>query len=411
MKKDTLLSIYKGLPKSIYVLALSTVINGIGIFVYPFLTLYLTTKLGFSAAKAGTFMTIATMLYIPGSFIGSKLADSIGRKPVMMAGQACMALCYLLCGFIEGSSAIPWVILVALLFDGITDPAREALKTDITVPENRQASFSLVYLSHNLGYAVGPLLGGILFTKAPDWLFWGNGIAQLLSLVPVMLLIPESKPSDVQMELSKHGNSTEKAEDGGLFHALMTRPLILIFAVAMTFYTFAYSQVLFGLPLQTNALFGTGKGAILYGKINALNGLVVVIGNPLIVSLTRKKNPLINVAVGGLFFAIGYCLLSIAKVPLALYSCCMFYTVGEIFWATNEHYYVANNTPMSHRARFNAILPIIEGTGHCFAPMIGGAVIDAFSISWLWFGSAVSVGIGVSIILLLFFKERRKQRS
>ena len=50
-------SIYKGLPSSIYVLFVAEVVNGIGIFVFPFLTLFLTKKLGMSEQSAGDFMS------------------------------------------------------------------------------------------------------------------------------------------------------------------------------------------------------------------------------------------------------------------------------------------------------------------------------------------------------------------
>ncbi len=44
-----LLSLYRGLPpQPIYVLFFATVINAIGIFIYPFLTLYLTRRLGYT---------------------------------------------------------------------------------------------------------------------------------------------------------------------------------------------------------------------------------------------------------------------------------------------------------------------------------------------------------------------------
>lgn len=157
------LSIYRGLPQPIYVLFFSTVINAVGIFVYPFLALYLTRRLGYTALQAGTYMTFASILYVPGSMIGSKLADTIGRKPVLVIFQLMMDLCFVLAGFFEGKPIIPYLVLLALFFDGMVDPAREAMKTDLTTMENRQVSFSLIYLGHNVGFAIGPVIAGYLF--------------------------------------------------------------------------------------------------------------------------------------------------------------------------------------------------------------------------------------------------------
>lgn len=41
-------SIYRGLPSSIYTLLFANVVNGIGVFVFPFLTLFLTSIMGMS---------------------------------------------------------------------------------------------------------------------------------------------------------------------------------------------------------------------------------------------------------------------------------------------------------------------------------------------------------------------------
>ncbi|MDD5077271.1 MAG: MFS transporter, partial [Sphaerochaetaceae bacterium] len=139
-------SLYKGLPRPVYVLFVATIMNGVGIFVYPFLVLLLTQHLGYTDAWAGVFMSVAALAYLPGSFIGGKLADKIGRKRVMVIGQLLASCMFVVCGFLGNSQLVPFFILMNLLFDGMTDPARSALMTDVTDQENRQASFSLNYL-------------------------------------------------------------------------------------------------------------------------------------------------------------------------------------------------------------------------------------------------------------------------
>ena len=48
------------------------------------------------------------------------------------------------------------------------------MMTDVTTTANRQSGMALNYLGHNLGYAVGPIIGGFLFYRATQWLFIGN---------------------------------------------------------------------------------------------------------------------------------------------------------------------------------------------------------------------------------------------
>lgn len=407
--KQSVWQVYKGLPAPIYVLFWATLINGVGIFVHPFLVLFLTQKLGYGDAQAGLFMTIAAILYVPGSFIGSKLADTFGRKKVMLISQALASSMFVVCGVLGESRLIPLFIMFNLLFDGACDPARSALQTDVTNAENRQAAFSLTYLGHNLGFIVGPLAAGVLFYRAPQWLFWGNAIAGFIAVALVTWKVPESKPDTHTIERSLHSNSLDKAEHGGVFRALLTRPHLLVFALCQTFMQFAYSQTLFALPLYTTRLFGE-YGATLYGTMMSLNGVVVVLLTPLAVSKLRKFNPLINIVIAGIFFTIGFSFFGLAYTPWVFYVLAVIFTTGEVISATNVNYYVANNTPISHRARFSAIMPIIMGFGQGIAPILGGAISERHGLNILWVIVGATAAIGTLGVLGLYISDKYKQK-
>ena len=304
---------------------------------------------------------MASILYVPGSLLGSTLADSIGRKWVAVPCEILMNSCYLAAGFLEGTEWVPLLVLAALFFDGMVDPAREAMKTDVTSIENRQASFSLIYLGHNLGFAIGPVIAGLFFYRSPSWLFFGNAIAGFLSVLLIIFQIEETKPSKETIEESRRWKSGERAEEGGALKALFSRPRLLAFSLSVTCFSYAYSQTLFALPLLTTALFGPG-GAPLYGRMMALNGVVVVLLTPIIVMVGRRLTPLSNITISGLLYTIGFSLFAFATTEPVFLLLVSVYTIGEIVNATNQGYWIANNTPISHRGRFSAILPIIMGT-------------------------------------------------
>ncbi|MCK9548229.1 MAG: MFS transporter [Sphaerochaeta sp.] len=401
------LSIYRGLPAPIYTLFFATVINSVGIFVYPFLTLYLTQRLGYPPAKAGLFLTLASILYVPGSLLGSKLADTIGRKRVFVPCEILMNGCYLAAGFLEGTAWVSALVLTALFFDGMVDPAREAMKIDVTSAENRQASFSLIYLGHNLGFALGPVIAGLFFYRAPAWLFFGNAAAGFLSIVLIILKIKESKPTKEVLKESRAWKSGERAEDGGTLKVLFSRVRLLVFSLCITCFSYAYSQTLFALPLLTTSLFGEA-GAPLYGRMMALNGVVVVLLTPFAVTLLRRFDPLANITLSGLLYTIGFSLFAFAVREPVFLLLVVVYTIGEIISATNQGYWVANNTPISHRGRFSAILPIIMGSGHAIAPIIGGAIIQYTAMDVLWLTTALAALAGtVGIALLRRFTVAR----
>ncbi|MDP3178583.1 MAG: MFS transporter, partial [Spirochaetaceae bacterium] len=234
--------LYRGLPAPIYTLFIATIVNGTGIFVFPFLTLLLIKRLGWSATSAGSFMLLASLMYLPGGMIGGKLADLFGRKKVMVVSQALAGFVFVIAGFLGDSPLLPWLILSNIFFDGITDPARSAMQIDFVPPERRQAAFSFIYLGHNLGFACGPLIAGYLFYAAPAWLFFGNAIAIGLALSLVILFVPESMPTKDEIEASFEGRSGEAGHRGGLFSALFARPYLLVYLLLTTFYGFIYAQ-------------------------------------------------------------------------------------------------------------------------------------------------------------------------
>lgn len=401
-----MINLYKGLPRPVYVLFFATIINGVGIFVYPFLVLLLTQHLGYSDAWAGAFMSIAAVSYLPGSFIGGKLADKIGRKKVMVIGQLLGNLMFLICGFLGKSPFVPFFIILNLLFDGAVDPARSALMTDVTNASNRQVSFSLNYLGHNMGFAIGPIVAGFLFYRAPHWIFFGNAIVSTVAIIFVAFMVPESKPDQAAIEASYESDSLERGHKGNLLKALRSRPRIVALALCITFFSFAYSQSLFALPLYTTQLFGKA-GATLYGSMMSLNAVVVVLSNAFIVMALRKYHPLKNIALAGILYAVGFSFLGLAKAPIWLYLLAIIFTLGEVIDATNSHYYIANNTPISHRARFSAILPVIMGFGHGIAPLIGGHISTTYGLKYVWFTVGASALIGTIGVTILYLTEKK----
>lgn len=400
-----MIHLYRGLPKPVYALFIATIMNGLGIFVYPFMVLLLTQRLGYSDAWAGMFMSLAALAYLPGSFVGGKLADKIGRKKVMIYSQVLASIMFIVCGFLGTSNLVPLFIFFNLMFDGATDPARSALMTDITSQENRQVSFSLNYLGYNIGFSLGPVIAGVLFYTAPEWLFFGNAIATLLSITWVAFTVPESKPDQQAIEASFHTDSTEKAHAGGWISALLSRPRLLILALCITFFSFSYSQTLFALPLYTTSLYGKA-GATLYGSIMSLNAIVVVASNAFLVMALRRYHPLRNIAIAGLLYTIGFSCMGLIKAPIWLYFLAVVFTLGEVIDATNTHYYIANNTPISHRARFSAVLPVIMGTGHAIAPLIGGQISSRYGLDILWLIVGVTSIVGTLGVLILYWTEK-----
>ncbi|MGD1819293.1 MAG: MFS transporter [Pleomorphochaeta sp.] len=370
---------YRNLPKSIYSLAFINFINGFGNFVFPFLTLFLTLKLGYSSADAGYFMMISMAMYVPGSLLTSKIADKVSRKKIMLISQALFSFTFLVCGIIyDYKEIIPYVILLTFFFDGATDPARQALHTDHTNFDNRQESFSLFYLAYNIGFGIGPAIAGLLFNSYPRLLFLIAGGFGLLVTFIIAFTIDDKKPDAQMIEDSIKNNQTDKAVEGNVFKALMARPKLLTYIVITGIFFLCVSIVLFLLPLYSTASFGE-KGPTIYGFLMSTNAVTVVIITPFIVKLTHKKNTLTVMVISFILYLLGFNILTITAVAIIFGLGVIVFSVGESVHATNNDYFVANHTPLGHRARFSTIVNIIQGTGYAVGPYISGLLLDTYS--------------------------------
>jgi MFS family permease len=256
--------------------------------------------------------------------------------------------------------------------------------TDLTVAQQRKGAFSLLYLSHNIGVALGPMIAGFLFNRYLAWIFLGDAITTGIAVFLIALFIKESAPSEEQIaESFAEDRSEERAERGGLIKVLWKRPFLVAFMFIHMILSFVYSQSAFSLPLQLSAVFGEG-GPRWYGTIMSFNAVVVIVLTTFVIHSTERIKPVLTVSIAGLFFAVGFGMIGLVRtLPLLLLST-LIWTVGEILEATNTSVYVANHAPITHRGRINAIAPIIMWSGFGIGPPLSAQFIERFSLDGIW---------------------------
>ncbi len=373
------LSLYAGLPRAIYILSIARAIASAGSFIFPMLTLILTQKMGFSVQNTGIIVFLSSVSYIPGSLIGGKLADTFGRKPVMVVAEFIAALALFTCGFFADSPYILPLIFIAFTCLGAFDPAYKAMLTDIATPDIRKAVFSLSYLGHNLGVAVGPLIAGMLFLNHADWMFWGDGLTTFVAIILIVFLVKEGLPQ----QATDGSDQLEESESGPLWPVLRKRPNLIIFTLAQLFLAFSYAQLFFSLPLYFAELFGD-RGPVLYGWTMSINAAFVLVATPFVIAYTKQIHAIYNVAIAGILYAIGFGMIYwIAGFEWFVVST-LIWTTGEILSVTNHEVYIASHSPRSHRGRINSVLPLIVGMSWSLSPILMGQFIGTWGIHYVW---------------------------
>lgn len=396
---------YAKLPRSIIVLFFARIVNCLGNFVFPFLTMFLTEKMGMSTSKVGSFMMMAAIAGALGSLLGGKLSDIVGRKKVILFFQSMAAIMLIPCGFLESSILIPWFLIAMQFFAGAVQPANAAMVADLTNNKNRQQAFSLLYLGINIGVAIGPIIAGVLYKNYIRWIFWGDALTTFISIILVATMVKEGIRNNNHQDI----NENEKSETGSVISVILKRPALLAFSLVSMIYSFIYAQSNFSLPLQVKNIYPE-EGSVLFGSLMSVNAVVVVACTFIIIGLTRKNKPILNISIAGLFYAVGFGMLYFVKGYSFLIVSTVIWTIGEILSATNQGVYIANNTPMSHRGRVNSVLPLISGAGNAIGPSIMGIYILNRGVRMAWPLVFVLALGATSLMYMLYLKEKKDHK-
>ena len=379
---------YRGFQRSIYILLIARMVNSMGNFVFPFMTLLLTAKGGMSTKEAGFFLLLAYCVQAPGSLLGGKLADIVGRKLIQVIFMGLAACCYIPCAFLVDSKELfwllPWLLILSCFFNSFAWPANGAMVNDLTLPDNRQAAMSLLYMGMNIGMAIGSVVAGFLFHKYMQLLFLGDALTTFIAVILLMIFVKETKPSSDELESITEGREDEMAQSGGLIRILLRRPGLMIFAALDTIYSFVYAQTNFSIPLQVKEIFGDNLGSKFYGTFGMINCLEVILLTTLITLITRKIKAIYNISIAGIFFGVGFGMLFFAKSFWLITLSTIIWTIGEIIHATNTGVYLANHTPASHRGRFHSVLNIVMQSGGAVSPYLMGGLIDSHGVTNVW---------------------------
>jgi MFS family permease len=403
--KLRMIDTYKGLPRNMYIMFGATVINRFGDFVMPFLTMFLTIKIGLSIEVTGIIVTISSLIGIPSSLIGGKLADEIGRKRTYLIAQAGAALALLPCAFLTNPTLIVAFLMISTFFHGAVRPPMTAIITDILSPEQRQSGFSLQYLGINIGVALGPIVAGFLFKNLLPLLFIGDALTSFIAMFLIWRNIKEVKADELKKTVY---TEAEKEERGNVLTALIKRPQIALFLLTYIIYSFIYTQHRFSLPLTADAIFGE-SGASKFGILMSINAFTVLFCTVGVTSLTKRFRPLINITIAGIFYAIGFGMLGlVSSYPLFIAST-IIWTIGEILVVTNFGVHMANNSPSNYRARFNAIGSLSWSMGAALGTSVAGKFIEEIGLSYIWLLTFFLSIAGIVGMYSIYISSHRKK--
>ena len=129
---------YYGLPHQIYLLFIARTITAMGAFVFPFLTMFLSSRLHYDETQIASYLLLMAFATILGAPLGGKLADRFSRKRTYITVMLLSDTCYLLAGFFCERLSVVYLIWGGSFFMQMGMPILSAMMMDLTTPMNRQ---------------------------------------------------------------------------------------------------------------------------------------------------------------------------------------------------------------------------------------------------------------------------------
>lgn len=353
-------------PRMLWLVGLCSFLNIVGLsFIWPITTVYIHDYLGRSLTVAGVVLLFHHGGGALGSLVGGYFFDRLGARRVLLLSMVAAAAVIALPGLYES-----WWLFVAVMvlfgfFATMFFPAINALANKAW-PEGGRRSFNFVYVMHNLGVAVGTSLGGILADRSFALAFLGSAVMSVVVAVVVYLFIHD-RP-DLHHTAAQETAAALEPEGripwlpvGALFGGLLMLWLIYVqWQSAVSVYMKSV-----GHPLTA------------YSFLWTLNGLVIVLGQPLLSLVVRRARSLsAQMFLGTGLYIASYALLLSSQAYGVFVAAMVVLTFGEMLLWPGIPAAVAQLSPPSRRGFLQGFIGSASTVGRMIGPLLGGALFD-----------------------------------
>lgn len=379
----SLLSQLQLLPRAFWVLVGATFVNRFGVFVVPFLTLFITRN-GNTAAQAGYAAAAYSLGGFVAAWIGGWMADRLGRNITMAVSSFAGAVC-----MISMSQAVDWRVLALLAFitgaiNEAGHPASAALVQDIVPPEHRVIAFAVQRFAVNLGWSLGPATAGFLAEHSFFWLFVVDAATSAFFGIIAWLFLPRGRRTSSEHAGWKHAWQSIRAN-----HAF----LALFGACVCVAWIFRQTNTSFPLHFERNHL-----PLHLCGMVLALNGVMICLMEvPLAAGL--RHWPVKQV------LALGYVLMGASFLVFlgsgsltAFVAMMVVFTLGEMSAFSRQQAYSASLAPDDMRGRYVGFLSLAWCAGNTASSAFGMMLYDHHPLTLWMLNAALGVVAAAFIV-------------
>ena len=379
---NSYINTFKGLSREAWMLSIVMLINRSGSMVLPFLGVYMTDHLKFSLENTGIVLSFYGIGSVLGSWLGGFLTDKFGEYYIQSWSLFLSAPIFIIMPFF---SSVDMMALLIFLQSAISDTFRPANSVAITKyarPENLTKAFSLNRMAINLGFSIGPALGGILSGISYNFLFIVNGIGAVTAGIIYVIffrrrnkIFREKKKLEPTKTIEKKVTKSPYKDYPFLLYSF----LCAVFAVC-------FFQFFNTIPLFYKDVAKLDQSTI--GFILGYSGFIIVLLEMPLVSLAERvlKIPQI-LSIGIIMSGVSYLLLLFgSNIPLLLLSMSIL-SIAEIWVLPFMSTVTALRAERGNKGAYMGLNGIAFSFSFIFTPFLGTYVVSHFGFDSLWIGS------------------------
>ena len=372
-------NIYHEFPSLFWVIVGVRFIDGIGgTLLFPFFALYITQKFGVGMTQAGILLGMSSLFGLIGSMAGGALTDRFGRKQLILFGLVFSALSTLTFGLVTDFNVLYPLVIVVGLLSNISHPAHDAMIADILPENKRQEGFGILRVAGNFAWIIGPTIGGFVANINFFYLFVIDSVMSCLVAAIIFRTIPETKPQPRERET---GESILQTFIG--YRVVLRDFAFMAFMLASIIMLIVYQQMYGTLSVYLRDVHNIDPQH--YGFLMSASAITVVIFQFTVSRLIRPRPPFLMMALGTIFYAIGFTLFGVFTTYILFVLNIVIITIGEMIVVPTSQALAANFAPEDMRGRYMAVYGLSWAIPSTIGPGAAGYILDHYNPNLLWY--------------------------
>ncbi|WP_413533750.1 MDR family MFS transporter [Empedobacter brevis] len=368
---------YSGLSKESWMLAIVMLLNRMGSMVLPFLGIYMISKLGFSLENAGIVLSCFGVGSVIGSWFGGWITDKIGNFKVQALSLFLSAPLFFILPYFKTVESFAVIMLILSTISELFRPANSVAITRYAKKENITRAFSLNRMAVNLGFSIGPSMGGFLSNYSYDLLFYCNAGAALIAGIVFVAFFKGRKERNAATE-----NVSEKVVEEKERNAYTDTPFLL-FNLFCVLFSIAFFQILNTLPLFYKDVVHLSQKEI--GFLMGFSGFLIVVFEMLLIHYTEKRFSVTQLLVFGSFItAISYFIFTFSHTLGMLYLAIGLMSIGEMLVLPLMSTVTAFRSQKNNRGAYMGLNGMSVAIAFIVSPYLGTHVAKDYGFDTLW---------------------------